>query len=559
MGHAEPRYTPEQLRAAMYENKPDILNGLRSTLSELLSIARTYSGLQKYDVTLNAFNAISRLLADYLRVRDGDLVMPTSIQALVGPTDFRFDAVLTDALEGVSSLHKAAITRSDVQLSAQITDALEYLALQSVTRKTLVAPPGENPTTAFIRAYMFGPVQDGAMRGLDDVTMAGARTQTSIGRALLGENLYLTAQGAINDVEKLAYIAIAQRKAHVTGAPVRGIAEMLMTAVSEPVTGSYTITAALRALRRVCEAELQFKTLPQDLSLKFALGAFLDITEPTALANIEACLVEKLSVAIKEGSSSRADAYEEALRELNHNLWDHLVAIGTAAAKTESFALFDVNLNISTITKQLLWLYGLLNRSLPDQVDQASAHRRWMQEKFANDLLKELKWIVGATYWRIFDALEPPINTYLVWEFFPTLSDIGIRALDAGVPSLAESAISELRSIALTCIEKPTENLRSAARVAVFIARIGIIAKKTDRQEILDISVEALREFDQRYLAKQRELRPDAERYEVVLLSEIDELRRELEEHPWFLDPEEASFFTRVTAEDIESFAARLR
>jgi hypothetical protein len=183
--------------------------------------------------------------------------------------------VLTEALEGLSSLHKAAIARSDVQLSTQITDALEDLAVQSVTRKTLAAPPGENPTTAFIRAFVFGPVQDGAMRGLDDITMSGARAQSSIGRALLAQNLYVTAEGAIHDIEKLAYIAISQRKAHVTGTPVRGIAEMLMTAVSEPVVEGHTIRTALAALRRICEAELQFKTPPTDLSLKFALGAFL--------------------------------------------------------------------------------------------------------------------------------------------------------------------------------------------------------------------------------------------------------------------------------------------
>jgi hypothetical protein len=76
MSQAEPQFTPEQLRAAIYQNKPEILNGLRSTLSELLSIARIYAGLQKYDVTLAAFAAISKLLANYLLVRDGDLVMP---------------------------------------------------------------------------------------------------------------------------------------------------------------------------------------------------------------------------------------------------------------------------------------------------------------------------------------------------------------------------------------------------------------------------------------------------------------------------------------------------
>ena len=269
--------------------------------------------------------------------------------------------------------------------------------------------------------------------------------------------------------------------------------------------------------------------------------------------------MEKLSAPIKQRASPKADAYGEALRELNHHLWEHLVAIGSAAAKTESFALFHVNANIGEIAKLLMWVHGFLNETLPEEVDQASAHRRWLQKKFAADLLNDLRWIVGAKYWRIFDALVPPIETNLVWDFFPTLSDIGIRALDADVPTLADSAITELESIALSCIDKPIRTPRSAAQVAVAIARIGIIAQKMNQQQIMAMSVDALKKFDQSYLVKQREMRPDAGRYEVVILSEIDELKSDLEKHPWFLDPEEASFFTRITPEDIDNFAARLR
>ena len=75
-------YTPEQLRASVYRDRPYIFNGLRHTLSELLSIARTYSALQKYEVTLNALNAIAKLLAGYLSIRDGGLY-----DALVNPRD----------------------------------------------------------------------------------------------------------------------------------------------------------------------------------------------------------------------------------------------------------------------------------------------------------------------------------------------------------------------------------------------------------------------------------------------------------------------------------------
>jgi hypothetical protein len=552
----ESRYTSDQLRALVYRDRPYIFNGIRSTLSELLSIARTYAPLQKYEVTLTALTAIVKLLAGYLRVRDGDLMMPSSIQAMMGPTEFEFDTVLTEAMEGISALHKAAIRGGDVQLSQQIIDALEYLALQSVGMKSLFGRPDENPTTAFIRAYMFGPIQDGAIRGLDDVAMAGAKAQSNIGKALLKKHQYLTARTTIDDIEKLAHLGIIRRKAHVTGTPVRGIAEILQLALTEPVAQRNTIHAALDALQRICIAELQFKSSPLDQSLRFAIGAVLDVTQPTALSNLEAQAIQGLSTAMEEGNVAKADEYREAIRGLNEGLWERLVAIGTAAAKTGSFALFDVNSNIAGIAKYCFWLLGFLSRTKPEAVDQTSAHNAWLHEKFAAEIEEELKWIVGATYWRIFDALTPPINRNAIWQFFPTLSHIGIQALDAGVTSVAESAITELKSMALTAIETPVGTLSTAARIAVFIAKIGIVAQKVGEQTILGVSVTALKEFQARYFAKQREIQPESETYDATLLNELQDLREELRGQHWLIDEEEAAFSSRVTEGDIDDFIA---
>lgn len=544
-----------RLRAAIYEQRPNLFSGLRRTFSELLSIARTYVSLGKHDITQHAFTAIAQLLADYLKLRDGDLIMPTSFHATMGQTDFQFDPILTEPLEGLLSLHKGIIARGDVQLSQQITDALESLALQSINTRGLFSPPGENPTTAFIRAYMFGPIQEGALRGLDDITMNGARAMSNIATALLAKQFYLTAQTTIGDLEKLANISIIQRKPHVTGAPVRSLSQVLHDAVSEPVVRTHTIATALLALVRICQAEVQFKSAALDLSLKFALGPFLDLAEPTALANIEELASKNLIAAMEENNSGRTAKYRDAISELNEDLWEHLVAIGIAAAATESFALFYVNLNIGEITKHGLSLYSFLTHAAPKATDQASAHELWLHEQFTDKLLGEMRWIVGATYWRIFEALEPPINTNLVWEFFPTLADIGIRALDANAPSVAEAAITELKSIASMCIEKPIRgSFRSAARVAVFAARIGIIAQKIGQQEILNLSITALREFNHQYFAKQQQLKPDADSYEAVFLNELNKLKEEWQSQSWFLDAEDAAFFSRVTIEDLKTF-----
>jgi hypothetical protein len=170
-----------------------------------------------------------------------------------------------------------------------------------------------------------------------------------------------------------------------------------------------------------------------------------------------------------------------------------------------------------------------------------------------------LNWTVGATYWRIFDALEPPTSINVVWEFFPTLSHIGVQALDAKAPSLAESAINELKSMALKAIEKPVQTIRTAARIAVFIARIGIIAQIVEEQQIVNVSVAALKDFESHYLAKQREMQPDAESYDATILNELADLKADLGKQRWLIDEEDASFFGRVRPQDVDTFAESLR
>lgn len=554
----ESAHTIEHLRAAVYRSRPQLFDPLRSTLSELQSIARTFAILQKYDVTDNALTGIARLLEGYLRVRDGDLFMPSSIHAMFGSTELEFDSVLTEALEEISSLDKVANRGGDVQLSLQIINALEYLALHSIDTKSLFSRTDENPTTAFIRAYMHGCVQDGAMRGMDDVTISGARSETAIAKGLLRKHLYVTAHTAIDDIEKLAYFGVVQRKAHVTGSPVRGIAEILQLAVTGPFPHANTIRAALDALQRICVAELQFKTQPLSQDLRFSIGPFLDMTQPTALANLEAQAFRGLSTATEERNVRKVSEYRQAIQELNDALWNRFVDIGTAAAKTQSFALFYVNSNIAEIVKHSLQLFSFLERTKPQEVDQESAHEAWLQKKFADDILDELKWVVGATYWRIFDALEAPININSIRDFFPTLSRIGIQALDAKIPSLAESAIDELKSISVKLIKKPIQDLRQAARVATFIARIGIMALRLGEGQTLVLSIHALREFQEQYFAKQQEVEPGATSYDATLVNEIDDLKSDLRRGHLLLDEEDASFFRRVTPEDIDTFVSRL-
>ena len=54
------------------------------------------------------------------------------------------------------------------------------------------------------------------------------------------------------------------------------------------------------------------------------------------------------------------------------------------------------------------------------------------------------------------------------------LADIGNRSVEANLPSVAESAIDSVKSIALKCSDKPIQSWRSAPRVAAYISRIVV-------------------------------------------------------------------------------------
>jgi hypothetical protein len=78
-----------------------------------------------------------------------------------------------------------------------------------------------------------------------------------------------------------------------------------------------------------------------------------------------------------------------------------------------------------------------------------------------------------------------------------------------------------------------------------------------EQQRILDYCLVALREFNNSYLAKQMETQPNARSYDAALPSEMDDLRKESRRRPW-LDEDDAAFFGRVTAQDIDAFMAIL-
>jgi|SRR6516164_860442 len=219
------------------------------------------------------------------------------------------------------------------------------------------------------------------------------------------------------------------------------------------------------------------------LSLKYAIGPFLDATESTAITNLCRNAINLMVSAENERDFRKASKHRAVIEELSSDLWQYMAEIGAAAAKTESFALHYVNANIEEIARDLLWLIWHLSQHQIKPLDETTAHEARERERFSKQLLTGLDRLTGSTYWRLFDAFPPAVKMPLVWDFFSTLSDIGIRALEINLDSIADTAIQQLGSLANKSIDKPIgANVFAPAEIAVYIARIGIVALKEKRK-----------------------------------------------------------------------------
>lgn len=545
------KVSERMLRAGLYVHLPHILDEFRETLFQLFGVLRTFALSQNYEVTFHALRAIADLIAQYLTLRSGAIVMPTSLTGMLGDMAPPHDAFLVEQLESIAALHKAAIKAGDVELSREIIQSFQSLGLHSLNIRTLTESPGENIVTNLIVGYLQMATEDGAARALDDVALNGCRALGSIGAAATAGRLYLTNHIIVGGLEKIGYMGIVQRKPYVVGEAVRSIAEMTSVAVSLSLAGQDAITNALETLNRIAiqEASLRTEWLAGSLDIQTALGPFLGIGNNATLTRLEALAIRQFELADQNKDERKVTDAAYTIEELNKPLWRLFSDLGVASAKAQSFALFFVNANISAIANQQLNLHVSL------QTRQDVAKSKWDLERFDKQLLHDFEWLVSVVHSRIYDAFTPPIKGIVVWGFFKSLSQIGIRCVETNLSEHAEGIIHNLIHMAKKALDVQFEGGFGPPRIAEYAARIGIIAQKRGQDAIVAAALESLRDFQRAYVER---VRGDG-RFEGQLIYEIENLARQWLEGGWTIDPDEAYFFTRLARGDVERFVGLLR
>ena len=545
--------------AAIFAQFPGLLNRTSEVFSRLFSIARTYTLSQKYDITQRTFASITHLLIEYLKLRNNNLVMPTATQTMVfGAAQVRLDWVLTRQLDEFLAIYKLAASRKDEEICRQIIECHRAIAIASIDIDPIATHPGENPTTTYILLSVGSLATLAGTHGLDDSCLTACRALSDIGASVVHRNLYLNFTSAVDAIGTVAMLGVLRSRQVLTGEAVSAIGRMVVSLLSNEFMVRNSYRHSVRLLEEISKAQLQALGKAQgiDFSVRNTLGPFLEVTSRTGLARWFEISTNYTLDALQK-TDKDAEAAMSVFAELSDQLWLHLANIGEAAAPAESFALFFVDTNIREIGRMQIMVYLQVREKLasrPEMNDRESAMATRHYDHFARELLREIDALISAIYWRIYKALPSPARSTLVWNFFDTLQELGITAIEADLGEEATGAIMHLASLVTAMLEKPLESPYSPGRVAAHIARVGMVALHRNDEGVVNSSLQALRKLQAQFVTKFA----GNEELESSLLREVDEIAADLDHGAPSLDEVEIHFSRSVTSEDVTVYIKQL-
>src|SRR5262249_48112826 len=282
----------------------------------------------------------------------------------------------------------------------------------------------------------------------DDACLAGCRALSDVGASVVRRNFYLNFISAVDSIGKVAMLGTLRSNQVLTGEAVSAICRMVSSSLSNEFMVRNVYRHSIQLLEEI--SKTQVKALGQargmDFSVQNTLGPFLAVTSANGLARWFEITSGRIVDALQQ-KGENAEAAIHVLNELSDQLWLHLANIGEAAAPTESFALFFVDTNLREIAKMQIVVYRQLRQylaGLSEPHDLESASNKWHYDHSSAELLRELDWLIGAVHWRIYKALPIPVQSNLVWNFFDTLQELGITAMEADLDEQAAHAIKHL-------------------------------------------------------------------------------------------------------------------
>lgn len=537
----EKLYTDEAqknlLKAGIYTRKPELLSPLDGSLCQIFDIVRKFSYRREYEVTRLGLQYIAQIISEYLLLRK-ETTIPVPKDILVFGTDL--DTFLVKNYERLSSIERVAIENSDAELGSAVIDALGHIIYVSTEVKMIQGVlPMENPVADLALGYLHANVQEALSTDLYDVGIAGTSALQSVGEVLINKNMNTSVSIVLSYLKDIAQFGVLKKQCSLTNYALAGLG----TICHEGLTSKYydKHMLMLNTLDHAKEVStfavplIEDSSLQGTLSVQYYLGAFFDLSKPTAIAYV----VPKMSRYINDAETEEdRNNMKHVFFNVNKELWRFYRALGEAVATQESFLLWLIHTNIEMIGKTV---FELMNDS------------KWQKEE--KELEEILSWYFSF-YW-VTICKHDTITKYYIWNFADTLAYFGLLGVKENRIEVSSQCVSSILSIAKDYVAKEKSGHGyDPPRIVQRAIYIGILAKKLNKPSIHEKVINGIQGFHKVFVDSLMESPQDiAEGLKNRLLVEIAELKDDYRDlNVRHRDEAKKLLFEEVTEEDIAEF-----
>lgn len=540
------------LKFAFFERNPNLFAGFEASVEELQTIVFRFAELKRYDVVQHALAEIQLLLSQYLLARDRSLRVPGSSVGLLFPSENRFDAVLTRQLERLKAQAARGIERSDQEVIKQVATVLAELGRVSLRVRSYFAERDENPVTAFIAIYLWGVIQDSAVRKLDDVPLEGADHLRDLCRNLIDREFFITALTQAERLEQLATISVVSLNDVVLQAAVHGLSECLLHSALNTYPGTHITHDLIERLVRVTKLRLA-SPLGLDMNkVSYSIGPFISSTEPSSLVGVNVQLANGIAQLSAAGNTANWDLLSRlrsSYEEVHDHLWLRLAEIGIESVRKNSFLTHYVNSGLEEIVRINVWLLAPTRLPKIESItDEKTAHEQYLRDSFIRAVRGFVSWEVTGVYSRMIPAMFEHKELNYLDETLEQQCTLAFWCMDI---DMTEIAIDACERVFEVCVRLGSEegfiDPYRSARTAIHIAEIGIYALARSATKVLDLATQRYRQlrlaFEERYP-------------ELSFVGDFESAERDLMEHRrgGLFSSHDGTFFSGVTDEQIRGF-----
>lgn len=521
-------------------------------MEELQTIVFRFAELKRYDVVQHALSEIQQLLAQYLLVRDRSLRVPGTSMGSFFPSEMRFDSVLTRQLERLKAQASRGIDRSDQEVIKEVAAVLADLSKASLGVQSFFAEHGENPVTGFISAYLWGVIQDSAMRKLDDVPLEGADHLRNLCRNLIDHQFFINARTQAERFEELAMVSAANLNDVVLHAAVGGLSACLLHSALYTHPGAHVTHDLIERLVRITKLRLA-SPLGLDMNkVSYSIGPFISPTESSSLVQVNAQLangIAQLSAPENEANWDVLSRLRSSYKEVHDHLWLHLAEIGIESIKKNSFLTHYINSSLEEIVRINVWL--LTPTTIPkleSTEDWKTEHEQHARDSFMEAIRKFVSWEITGVYSRMVLAMFEHKQLNYLDETMEQQCTFAFWCIDIGMTEIATDACERIFK---ACVQLRSEegviDPFNSARTAIHIAEIGIYALVRRAAAVVDVAQKRYQELRSAFEDQYPDLR---------FVGDFESAESDLTENrqgPLFSNHDQ-TFFSTVTDDQIHSF-----